>query len=135
MRNARSGQASRIAHAVGRAMCGASADAFLREFAIVARPKREYAAWPAQVLRRCLAVGKGAQRVRPVGSGHTGSAVEVVDGDGERGLMRIGVVGDHRGRRSSSARASGIGAQRIPVVWRTMKATCSVVIVPAATIR
>ncbi|WP_433290242.1 hypothetical protein ACQPZQ_43180 [Pseudonocardia sp. CA-142604] len=45
MRNARSGQASRIARAVGRAMCGASADAFLREFAIVTRPKREYVAW------------------------------------------------------------------------------------------
>jgi hypothetical protein len=47
----------------------------------------------------------------------------MVDGDGEGRAVGVGVLLTMSGRFSASARDPGMGAQRMPVVWRTTNAT------------
>ena len=74
-----------------------------------------------------IAVGQGPDRVGALlGRDAGGEAEAVVDRDRERGLQRRVVDADHRLQPQARAHAAGrSGVHRMPLVWRTMNATCS----------
>jgi hypothetical protein len=75
------------------------------EHAVGVRAQREHVARTGELLRAGGGVGELAGRRGAVGRAHPrGGALERVDGDGERGAVTVGVVGDHQ------REAEGVGA-------------------------
>jgi len=82
--------------------------------AAVARPEWEHVPGSAQVIAACVRVGECAQCAGAICGRHPGSAVAVVDGDGERGCVRVGVVVDHLGEVQCLCPFGGHGGAQDP---------------------